>query len=120
MSKTVFVVLLLISLISKVSKMSNTIVLCIQWPLTLARREGYLSLLSWGFSSSPPVSPTTRVIAGKTHSQSLILKLTKGVLSNPAIFTYLLEQNCILYTNCLPSVSWACIIPLEWQVQFLA
>ena len=31
-------------------------VLCIQWPLTPARREGYLSLLSWGFSSSPPVS----------------------------------------------------------------
>ena len=36
-------------------------VLCIQWPLTPARREGYLlqylkSLPSWGFSSSPPVS----------------------------------------------------------------
>ena len=26
----------------RVSKMSNTIVLCIQWPLTPARREGYL------------------------------------------------------------------------------
>ena len=25
-------------------------VLCIQWPLTPARREGYLSLLSWGLA----------------------------------------------------------------------
>ena len=25
-------------------------VLCIQWPLTLARREGYLSLPSWGLA----------------------------------------------------------------------
>ena len=65
-------------------------VLCIQWPLAPARREGlfvtvqYLnSLPSWGFSGSPPVSPrrqlswtcqTTRVIAGQTHSQSPILK----------------------------------------------
>ena len=32
-------------------------VLCIQWPLAPARREGYLSLPSWGFSSSLPVSP---------------------------------------------------------------
>ena len=31
-------------------------VLCIQWSLTPARREGYLSLLSCGFSCSPPVS----------------------------------------------------------------
>ena len=32
-------------------------VLCIQWPLTSARREGYcVSLPSWGFSSSPLVS----------------------------------------------------------------
>ena len=30
-------------------------VLCIQWPLTPARREVYLSFLSWGFSNSPPV-----------------------------------------------------------------
>ena len=30
--------------------------LCIQWPLAPARREGYLSLLSWWFSGSPPVS----------------------------------------------------------------
>ena len=34
------------------------IVLCIQWPLAPARREGYcVSLLSWGFSCSPLVSP---------------------------------------------------------------
>ena len=32
---------------------------------------------------------TTRVIAGKTHSQSPILKLTKGALSNLVILTYL-------------------------------
>ena len=43
-------------------------------------------------------SSTTRVIAGKTHSQSLILTLTKGVLSNPVILTYLWEQSCILHT----------------------
>ena len=33
-------------------------VLCIQWPLTPVRREGYcVSLPSWGFSCSPLVSP---------------------------------------------------------------
>ena len=32
--------------------------LCIKWPLTPARREGYcVSLPSWGFSCSPLVSP---------------------------------------------------------------
>ena len=32
-------------------------VLCIQWPLTPARREGYcVSFPSWGFSCSPLVS----------------------------------------------------------------
>ena len=32
-------------------------VLCIQWPLAPARREGYcVSLPSWGFSCSPLVS----------------------------------------------------------------
>ena len=46
---TAYRVLLLMSEVSKV------IVLCIQWPLTPARREGYLSLLSWGFSCSPLV-----------------------------------------------------------------
>ena len=40
---------------------------------------------------------TTRVIAGKTHSQSPILK-NKGALSNPVILTYLWEQSCILHT----------------------
>ena len=86
-------------------------VLCIQWPLTPARREGYcVSLPSWGFSCSPLVSPrrqlllsfldlsTTRVIAGKTHSQSPILK-TKRVFSNPVI-SYISygKQSCILHT----------------------
>ena len=65
-------------------------ILCIHWPLAPARREGYcVSLPSWGFSCSPLVQSeeaallsfldlsTTRVIAGKTHSQSPILK-TKG------------------------------------------
>ena len=34
------------------------VVLCIQWPLAPARREGYcVSLPSWGFSCSPLVSP---------------------------------------------------------------
>ena len=32
---------------------------------------------------------TTRVIAGKTYSQSPILTVTKGALSNPVILTYL-------------------------------
>ena len=40
---------------------------------------------------------TTRVIVGKMHSRSPILK-TKGALSNPVILTYLLEQSCILHT----------------------
>ena len=39
---TAYSLLVLISFMSKVLKMSNTIVLCIQWPLTPARREGYL------------------------------------------------------------------------------
>ena len=92
---------------SKVSKMSNTIVPCIQWPLTPVRREGYLlqylnySLLlqSCGFwfttsqSEEAVLLPfldlsTTRVIADKMHSQSPILK-TKGALSNLVILTYL-------------------------------
>ena len=82
---------------------------CIKWPLTPARREGYcVSLPSWGFSCSPVslrrqlcklswTCQTTRVIAD-THSQSPILTLTKGVLSNPVILTYLWEQSCILHT----------------------
>ena len=32
------------------------------------------------------------------HSQSLILKLTKGALSNPIIHRFLWEQSCILQT----------------------
>ena len=68
---------------------------------------------------------TTRVIAGKTHSQSPIFK-TKGVLSNLIILTYLREQSYILHTlTKLPACNfdpksvfntwrtWACIIPLE-------
>ena len=43
---TAYRVLLLMSEVSKI------IVLCIQWPLAPARREGYLSLPSWGFSCS--------------------------------------------------------------------
>ena len=70
----------------------------------------YLSLLPGGFSGSPPVSlrrqlfltfldlTTTRVIAGKTHSQSPILK-TKGVLSNPVILTYLQTKLHPPYPN---------------------
>ena len=67
-------------------------------------------LPSWGFSGSPPVSPrrqlcqlswayqTTRVIAGKMHSQSSILK-TKGPLSNPVILTYLQRKLHPPYPN---------------------
>ena len=75
----------------------------------------YLSLPPCGFSGSLPVSlkkaalltfldlTTTRVIAGKMHSQSPILK-SKGALSNPVILTYLWEQSCILHTlNKLPA-----------------
>ena len=85
-------------------------VLCIQWPLTPARREGYLfepSVLGVKLfitSQSEEAAlltfmdlSTTRVIAGKMHSQSQILK-TKGVLSNPVILRYLWEQSCILHT----------------------
>ena len=46
---------------------------------------------------------TTRVIVGKMHSQSPILK-TNGVLSNLVILTYLWEQSCMLHTlNKLPA-----------------
>ena len=110
--------------------------LCIRWPLTPAKREGYcVSLPSWGFSCSPVWGgsfvnfldlTTTRVIAGKMHSQSPILK-SKGALSNLVILTYLWDQSCILHTltNCLPVLNfdlksvfsawrlWACIISLE-------
>ena len=69
---------------------------------------------------------TTRMIAGKTHSQSPILKLTKGALSNPVILTYLWEQSCILHTltktaylckfwskKCLNAWRmWVCRVPL--------
>ena len=94
------------------------------------------SLLSWGFSCSPVslrrqlcqlswTCQTTRMIAGKMHSQSPIHK-TKGALSNWVILTYLWEQSCILHTlTKLPACNlelksvfsawrpWACIIPLE-------
>ena len=68
-------------------------VLCIQWPLALPGGKAHCSRPSCGFSDSPPCSfvlkcsgtcQTTRVIAGKTHSQSPILKCY-GVLSNPVI-----------------------------------
>ena len=74
-------------------------------------REDLYSLLSCGFTSqSEEVAlltcldlSTTRVIAGKMHSQSLILK-TKGTLSNPVFLTYLWKQSCILHTlNKLPA-----------------
>ena len=52
------VLLFLLLLISKGSQVSNTMYCTLYTgPLAPARREGYLSLLSWGFSSSPPVSP---------------------------------------------------------------
>ena len=48
---------------------------------------------------------TTRVIAGKMHSQSPILTLTKGALSNPVILTYLWEQSYILHTLTEPATN---------------
>ena len=81
--------------------------LCIKWPFK-AFQGGRLFekpsvLWVWLFTSQSEEAAllsfwdlsTTRVIAGKTHSQSPILR-TKGVLSNPVILTYL--QSCILYT----------------------
>ena len=51
---TLYTELLNLLLMSKGSKVYSVI----QWPLTPARREGYcVSLLSWGFSCSPLVSP---------------------------------------------------------------
>ena len=96
---TVYIILLLISLMSKMSKMPNTIVLCIQGLLPL-QGEGYLFEPSALWFSSYTTSQskeaalltfldlTTRVIGGKMHSQSPILK-SKGALSNPVILTYL-------------------------------
>ena len=77
---TVNRVILLILLMSKVSKVSNTMYCTL-----------YTALLTFLDLS------TIRVIAGKTHSQSPFLK-TKGVLSNPVILRYLWEQSCILHT----------------------
>ena len=53
---TAYRVLLLISLMSKTSKMPNTIVLCIQGLLPLQRGRHLMCLPPCGFSSSPPVS----------------------------------------------------------------
>ena len=113
---------------------------------TPARREGYLNLLSWGFSSSTTSQSeeaalltfldlsTTRVIAGKTHSQSPILK-TKGALSNLVILRYLQtklypphsnQTACLVYEfrsekhfQCLKNVGLYNSF-CSWQVQFLA
>ena len=112
---TAYRVLLLNLLMPKVLKMPNTMyfVYRASCPCQEGRLQ-YLNLPSWGFSSSPPISPrrqlcqlswtcqTRRVIKGTTHSQSPILK-TKGALSNPVILTYL-QQSCILHTlNKLPA-----------------
>ena len=91
-------------LMSKVSK-----ILWIQWPLAPPGRKActafhlvdlvvhHQSVQGGSFLTFFDLS-TTRVIAGKMHSQSPILKLNKGVLSNPVILTYLWEQSCILHT----------------------
>ena len=112
-------------LMLKVSKVSNSLlnkrskrlcqmcqrctVLCIQRPLTppggKACKAFYLvglvvhhqSVQGGSFINFLGLS-TTRVIAGKTHSQFLILKLTMGALSNQLILTYVWEQSCILHT----------------------
>ena len=78
-------------------------VLCIQWPLTLPGGKAHCSRTvcpvglvvhhhavrggSFVLKNSGTCQ-TTRVIAGRTHSQSPILKCY-GVLSNPVILTNL-------------------------------
>ena len=104
--------LLLILLMLKVLKMSNTIY-SVYRASCLSKGEAtcYLkSLMSCGFSSSSLVSPRRQFcklswtcqlqgwLQTRTHSQSPILKLTQGVISNPVILTYLWEQSCILHT----------------------
>ena len=105
--------LLLILLMSMVSKILCTLYTVASRPCQEGRLfvtvQHLKSLPSWGLSCSPPVSlrrqlcwlswicQTGRVIAGKTHSQSPILK-TKGAISNLVILTDLWEQSCILHT----------------------
>ena len=94
--------------IQSTMRCENSTLLCIKWPLTPPREKAtVLCLLSCRFSCSPVWGgsfltfldlSTTRVIAGKTHSQSPILK-TKGALSNPVIFTYLQTKLHPPYPN---------------------
>ena len=125
--------------------------LCIKWPLAPTRREGYLLQYSiWkafclgclAVHQSEEAAlltfldlSTTRVIAGKMHSQFLTLKLAKGVLSNPVILTnlqtmlhspYPSQTACLVYkfkSKKTSSMLEECE-PVEflwsWQVQFLA
>ena len=82
--------------------------LCIKWPLTPPRGKAIwkaFSLVGLAVHQSEEAAlltfldlSTTRVIAVKMHSQSPILKLTKGALSNLVILTYLWEKSCILHT----------------------
>ena len=90
-------------LISEMSKVLYS-VLCIQWPLAppggkarcsrtvrpvgLAVHHHAIRGGSFVFKCSGTCE-TTRVIAGKMHSQSPILKWYGGVLSNPVILTKL-------------------------------
>ena len=78
-------------LIQGTMRCENSTLLCVQY---------LKSLPSWGFSCSPAWrgSFTTRVITGKMHSQSPILK-TKGVLSNPVILTDLQAKLHPPYPN---------------------
>ena len=90
------VLLLNLLLMSKGLKVSNTMYFTLYTgPLTPLGKAIYLKAFHLvGLAVHHQSCQTTRVIAGKTHNQSPILK-TKGVLSNPVI---LLQQSCILHT----------------------
>ena len=91
----------------RVMRCKNSALLSINWPLVPPRgRLLYCAFRLVGLAVHQSEEATlltfldlstTRVIEGKMHSQSPILK-TKGVLSNPVTFRYLREQSCILHT----------------------
>ena len=96
---------LLHNTVYRVMKCQNSTLLCIKWPLTHLGGKSCTAFCLVGLAvhQSEKVAfltfldlSTTSVIAGKTHSQSPILK-TKGTLSNPG-FLQSYEQSCILHT----------------------
>ena len=95
------------STVYRVMRCENSTLLCIQRPLAPPGGKACTAfhLVGLAVYQSEEAAlitlldlSTTRVIVGKTHRQSPILKLTKGVLSNLLILKYLLKQSCILHT----------------------